>query len=260
MRVLIMEADPGTAEVLAFALKNAGWGVERVASARVGIDCALAGQIGAVIVDQSLSDMNGFDVCRILRQNHDLPIMLMTACTREETVLRAFAAGADDVMIKPLRLAELVARIQAIIRRAASRQETSEPTMIERGLLRLDRNRLEVTIVGRPEPVRLTPLEARLLGLLMRNANQVMSKVRLQELVWGYQNDSSGDLLKTHIRHLRVKIEQNPSLPKHIQTINGVGYTFVLPKTHEVADLTVGVPAAGGITLYPAEHASMAAS
>lgn len=244
MRVLVIEPDAPTAEVVAFALANGGMEPVRATNARLGLDLALAGHVGAVVVEQALPDLSGFEVCRVIRDQGDLPIVMLTACTREETALRAFAAGADDVVPKPLRLAELVARLQAIVRRSA-RQGPDGPQILERGPFRLDQSRLEVTSASRRDPVRLTPLEAKLLGLLMVNANQVMSKVRLQELIWGYQNDSSGDLLKTHIRHLRVKLEPAPSIPRHIQTINGVGYTFVMPKTAEpLPDLMVGVPAA----------------
>jgi DNA-binding response OmpR family regulator len=171
---------------------------------------------------------------------------MVATCDREETVIRAFAAGADDIVAKPPRLAELVARLQALMRRV-SRQATEAEQVLERGPFRLDQSRLEVSVASRRDPVRLTPLEAKLLGLLMVNANQVMSKARLQELIWGYQNDSSGDLLKTHVRHLRVKLEAMPSFPQYIQTINGVGYTFTAPKGPEMdepPDLVLGVASA----------------
>ncbi|MBM3266065.1 MAG: response regulator transcription factor [Candidatus Sericytochromatia bacterium] len=236
MRVLVIEPDSSTAEVVSFALAGGGMEPVRAQTARAGLEIALAGHVRAVVVDQALPDLAGFDVCRVIRDHGDLPVVMIAGCDREETVIRAFAAGADDILVKPLRLAELVARLQALLRRA-SRFAADQEQALERGPFRLDQSRLEVTMAGRRDPVRLTPLEAKLLGLLMVNANHVMTKARLQELIWGYQNDSSGDLLKTHVRHLRVKLEAMPSFPRYIQTINGVGYTFVLPKVPELPDL-----------------------
>ncbi len=246
MRVLVIEPDAPTADVVAFALSNGGMEAVKVATARAGLEIALGGHVGAVVVEQALPDLPGFDVCRVIRDHGDLPVVMIAECDREDTVIRAFGSGADDIVAKPLRLAELVARLQAVVRRSA-RHATDAVQLLERGPYRLDQSRLEVSVAGRRDPVRLTPLEAKLLGLLMVNANQVMSKVRLQELIWGYQNDSSGDLLKTHVRHLRVKLESLPSFPQYIQTINGVGYTFVAPKSPDIPDLpdlVVGVAAA----------------
>lgn len=266
MRVLVIEPDAPTAEVVAFALSNGGMEAIRAGNGRTGLDIALAGHADAIVIEQVLPDLPGFDVCRVIREQGDLPVILVTSSNSEEVALRAFAAGADDVVPKPLRLAELVARLQAVVRRAG-RQGPDGPQVVERGPFRLDQSRLEVLAAGRRDAVRLTPLEAKLLGLLMVNANQVMSKSRLQELIWGYQNDSSGDLLKTHIRHLRVKLEPVPGIPRHIQTINGVGYTFVVPKVPEMAELpaiTFGVPAAsydsGNTATRVAERAEIRAS
>lgn len=248
MRVLVIEPDAPTAEVVSFALSNGGIQAIRAANGRKGLEIALAGHADAVVVEQILPDLPGFEVCRVIREQGDLPVILVASSNSEEVALRAFAAGADDVVPKPLRLAELAARLQAIVRRTARHGPDNSQQILERGPFRLDQSRLEVLVAGRQDPVRLTPLEAKLLGLLMINANQVMSKARLQELIWGYQNDSSGDLLKTHIRHLRVKLEPVPGNPRHIQTINGVGYTFVVPRVPDVPDLpaiTFGVPAAG---------------
>ncbi len=255
MRVLVIEPDQPTAEVLAFALSNGGMEAIRVGNGRKGLEIALAGHADAVIVENLLPDLAGFDVCRIIREHGDVPVVVMTSAASEENALRAFAAGADDVVSKPLRLAELVARVQAIGRRMA-RQGSESAEILERGPFRLDQSRLEVLVSGRRDPVRVTPLEAKLLGLLMVNANQVMSKIRLQELIWGYQNDSSGDLLKTHVRHLRVKLEPVPGIPRHIQTINGVGYTFVVPKIPDfdgMPPITFGVPVAPYETTERAE-------
>lgn len=249
MRVLVIEPDTPTAEVVAFALSNGGMETIRAGTGRLGLEIAMAGHADAIVIEQMLPDLPGFDVCRVIREHGDLPVILVTESNSEEIALRAFAAGADDVVPKPLRLAEMVARMQAIVRRAG-RQAGEGAQILERGPFRLDQSRLEVLVSGRRDPVRLTPLEAKLLCLLMTNANQVMSKARLQELIWGYQNDSSGDLLKTHVRHLRVKLEPVPSIPRHIQTINGVGYTFVVPKMPDAVAaanlpaITFGVPAA----------------
>lgn len=258
MRILIIDSDAPCAEALSFALSNAGFDVEQALEARAGLDLLARGDApDAVVVGHPLVERSALDVCRVVREERDVALIAMTGCAREETCLRLFAAGADDVMVKPVRVAELLARLKAILRRRGARGSDLGP-VLEKGPFRLNASRLEVQVAGRPDPARLTPLEAKLLGLLMANANQVMTKARLQELIWGYQNDSSGDLLKTHVRHLRVKLEASPSYPRFIQTINGVGYTFVSPRNPqtaelsrpvETADLALGVPAAGSLAL-----------
>ena len=255
MQILIIESDAPCAEALSFALANAGYEIEHAPTGRQGLRI-LADQEppDGVLVGHPLADQSGLDVCRAIRAASEVGLILVSSCTREETMLRAFAAGVDDAVVKPVRVAELTARVGAVLRRRQVKAAREPGALVERGPFRLNSNRLEAAVAGRPAPVRLTPLEAKLLGLLMLNANQVMTKARLQELIWGYQNDSSGDLLKTHIRHLRMKLEASPSSPRFIQTINGVGYTFVSPRPAQLADLDApvtagtllaGVPAAG---------------
>ncbi len=254
MRILIIESDAPCAEALAFTLTNAGYEVEHALTGRQGLQViADQGPPDGVLVGHPLADQSGLDVCRAIHAESDAGLILVSSCTREETILRAFAAGVDDAVVKPVRVAELTARLGAVLRRRQLKGAGAPCGIVERGPFRLNSNRLEATVTGRLAPVRLTPLEAKLLGLLMLNTNQVMTKARLQELIWGYQNDSSGDLLKTHVRHLRVKLEATPSSPRFIQTINGVGYTFVSPRPAERVELDApatpgtllaGVPAA----------------
>ncbi|MBU6427799.1 MAG: response regulator transcription factor [Cyanobacteria bacterium REEB65] len=247
MRILVIEPDVASAEAMAFALENAGFAADKVPTGLLGLASIAAQPPSAVVVAHPLADRPAFELCRAILEQHDLPVLLVTGCWQEETVLRGFAAGVDDVVAKPVRLSELVARVAAILRRCGGLCASGPESRIERGPFRLDPSRLEVVIADKPQPIKLTPLEAKLLGLLLTNTNQVMTKARLQELIWGYQNDSSGDLLKTHVRHLRVKLEDSPSAPRYIQTINGVGYTFVLPRPRpdwqDESDLTRGVPA-----------------
>ncbi len=255
MRILVIESDAPCAEALSFALANAGYEVEHALTGWQGLQILADPEPpDGVLVGHPLADRSGLDVCRAIRGDSDTGLILVSSCTREETMLRAFAAGVDDAVVKPVRVAELTARLGAVLRRRQTQGGGELGGVVERGPFRLHCNRLEAAVAGNPAPVRLTPLEAKLLGLLMLNANQVMTKARLQELIWGYQNDSSGDLLKTHVRHLRVKLEATPSSPRFIQTINGVGYTFVSPRPAAMADLEaplttgaiqVGVPAAG---------------
>lgn len=224
MRVLIIEGDAAQGEVVHFALSSAGLKAVRAATGQAGLHMAREGEGDLALIALELPDMSGLEVCRQLKERR-LPTLLMGE-GREDLAIRAFAAGADDFLPRPVRLAEMVARVQAVGRRSIARLQPDEEVCIEKGPVRLDPNRLEARRQGQSDPVKLTPLEAKLLHCLMVNANQVMTKARLQELIWGYQGDSSGDLLKTHIRHLRVKLEEKPGEPRLIQTINGVGYTY----------------------------------
>ena len=169
--------------------------------------------------------MEPVELCRALRARSDVPIIVLSAADGEDSVVGAFEAGADDVVIIPVRARELVARARAAIRRGP--EPVPEETAIEIGDVRLDPTGYVVTLVG--ERVEMTRKEFELLRLLMTNAGQTVPRRVLIERVWGWES-TEGKTLDTHIRRIRAKIEVDPSSPARIVTVRKVGYRYNRPK------------------------------
>jgi len=187
------------------------------------LDLARAIRPDLIILDVIMPHLDGFEVCRRLRSDPvlaDIPVIFLTAKDRVEHKLEGFEAGADDYMPKPFDLRELIMRIKAVLRR-------SQPLALgelEVGPIKLNTNTYEVTVEGKS--VTLTPVEFELLSYLMRHPGEVFSTDRLLQEVWGYPPGlGSPDLVRVHIRNLRLKIEADPRNPKYIRTVGRHGYT-----------------------------------
>ena len=177
-----------------------------------------------VILDGDIG-MDPVELCRALRSRSEVPVIVITAEDREEQVVGALEAGADDVVLLPARPRELVARARAAIRRGP--EPEPEETALEVGAVRLDPTGYVVTVQG--EPVEMTRKEFEVLRLLMTNAGQTVTRRVLIERIWGWET-TEGKTLDTHIRRLRAKIEADPSSPTRIITVRKVGYRFNRPK------------------------------
>jgi DNA-binding response OmpR family regulator len=174
------------------------------------------------VLDVMLPGLSGFDVCRKLRERGPVPVILLTARGEEADRVWGLDLGADDYMTKPFSHRELLARIRAVSRRAAAAQ-TPDQGSVQVGELRIDFGRREVN-VG-PRPVELTPKEYEILHCLALNTGRVVPHERLLAFVWGSLSlESDVDQLKVHVRHLREKLERNPSAPEYLLTLRGVGY------------------------------------
>lgn len=227
--ILLIEDDEGIAEPLIFGLESEGFRVLHATDGHQGLHLARTASPAVVLLDVMLPGVDGFSLCRTLRRESALPILMLTARGQELDRVMGLELGADDYIVKPFSFRELVARVRAILRRRQlDRGETPAPLdRLVIGEIVLDRTARQVWRAGRP--VELTQREFNLLGALMEHAGQAMSRQELLNLVWG--EDWIGDprTLDVHIRWLREKIEDDPAAPRYIQTVRGYGYRFADP-------------------------------
>ncbi|MGA2757036.1 MAG: response regulator transcription factor [Solirubrobacteraceae bacterium] len=220
-RILVCDDDPQILRALRLVLRSAGYEVLTAASAEEALDRAAIGGPHAAIVDLMLPDRPGIEVCRELRAWSELPIIVLSAVTDEEAKIEALQSGADDYVTKPFAPGELVARVQAVLRRAG--RAAVEPTIEADGLV-IDLAAHAVTLDG--EEVHLTPLEFALLRALAVNRGLLMTHRKLLSEVWGPEYADATPLLRTHIANLRRKLAAGAERPRFIRTDSGIGYRF----------------------------------
>lgn len=226
MKILVVDDDRVLAEIMAFTLQRAGFDVIQAFDGATARRRWRQDEPDLIILDVNLPDDNGFDICREIRQESDVPIILLTVRGEEDDIVRGLEIGADDYITKPYSPRQLVARTQAVLRRfAASSKSEPVPTRREVGNLKLDPGRREVR-VNDGEPISLTPLESRLLDYLMVNAGHVLTTDALVDHVWGPER-ASRNMLRQLVHRLRNKIESDPSDPDYIETVSGIGYGLV---------------------------------
>ncbi|MCZ0940626.1 MAG: response regulator transcription factor [Caldilineaceae bacterium] len=226
-RVLIVEDEPAVARGLEYALKQEGFEVFWAKTGAQALEMTKREQPDLITLDLRLPDMSGYDVCRALRsQSHRQPILMLTARDEELDKVLGLELGADDYMVKPYGLRELVSRIRALLRRAYGELAAQSDTQVHRFEdLEIDLTHLEVRLEG--EIVELTPTEFRLLHYLAARPNVPVSRSGLVEAVWGYEGDVNSDrTVDVHIRHLRQKIERDAANPTKLVTVRGFGYKF----------------------------------
>ncbi len=220
-RILVCDDDGRTARALRAVLGDAGFRVAVAASAEEALDAAALRPPAAAIIELALPDADGVDLCRQLREWSAIPIIVLSAIDEEHHKVRALNAGADDYVTKPFGPDELVARVRAALRRA--RGDTRDQRIEVEGGLAVDFARRAVHRDGRE--VHLTPIEFRLLGVLLRDRGRVHTHASLLRQVWGPGHAHDAQLLRTHIANLRRKLAST-----HIRTLHGVGYRFEVPR------------------------------
>ena len=229
-KILIVEDDRTLLDVLKYNLDSEGYRVVTAADGVRALEVARAEKPDLIILDIMLPQLDGFEVCRILRQEMTVPILMLTARTEEIDRVVGLELGADDYLTKPFSLRELLARIRALLRRVEMmRQETlarqeATPTAIQVADLEIDFARHQVWRRG--VVLDLSPKEFELLAFLARNRGLVFSRNQLLEKVWGYDYAGDTKTVDVHIRWLRQKIEDDPSHPRHLLAVRGVGYKF----------------------------------
>jgi len=223
--VLIVEDEESFVEALVVGLKREGFLVK---VARDGAEALAMFDVvhpDLVLLDVMLPKVSGIDVCRQMRARSRVPIIMVTAKGSEIDTVVGLEVGADDYVSKPYRLRELVARMRAVLRRAPrSDEEAASGEAIEVGDVRLDPERHEVFVRG--EPVSLPLKEFELLEILLANAGRVLPRDTLIDRVWGPHYVGDTKTLDVHIKRLRSKVEENPSAPRRITTIRGLGYKY----------------------------------
>lgn len=218
--VLLIEDDPVLQEAFTLALEHRGHRISRAGTGAQGIE-AINLDTELIVLDLMLPDMDGMDVCRVIRKASDIPIIMLTARGDDIDVVAGLEAGADDYVAKPVEPRVLDARIRSVLRRSAPNRES---TVEQHAELVIDRDSLIVTLSGKT--VDLTPIELGLLLHLSQVPGRVWSRNQLMEHVWGYQDAAGARLVDTTVGRLRSKLGDDSSLPRFIQTVRGFGYRF----------------------------------
>ncbi len=224
MKLLVVDSDRDLVEMLTSWLKTLGYEVHRAYTAERAKIEWIEQRPDLVIMDTALKDVDMLSLCRELRNKHDALILVVTDGKDVQDEVRCLESGADDYLRKPFFPSQLLARIRAVSRRARSTLERRPSSVVTVGPICVDSLHNEVTIHGKM--TRLTPTESKLLHLLAISANEVCTANQIVSHVWGYNGEGDAGLIKAHIRHLRQKIEPNPSKPTYILTVPGVGYTL----------------------------------
>ena len=217
-RVLVVDDDPALAEMLTIVLRGEGFDTAVVGDGTRALPAVRELRPDVVLLDLMLPGMNGIDVCRAIRLESGVPIVMLTAKTDTVDVVLGLESGADDYVVKPFKPKELVARIRARVRRTEA--EPAEQLAI--GEVTIDVPAHQVTRAG--EPIALTPLEFDLLVALARKPRQVFTREVLLEQVWGYRHAADTRLVNVHVQRLRSKVERDPEHPEVVLTVRGVGY------------------------------------
>lgn len=231
MKVVVIDDSPEIVEVvsLCFQLRWGDAGLLSAATGRAGLDLVEAESPDMVILDIGLPDMEGFDVLREIRRFSQVPVIMLTVRGEDTDVARGLEMGADDYITKPFSHIELVARVQAVLRRANGIQLSSfEEKPFISGKLSVDFAGNDIRVEGKQ--VKLTSTERKLLYLLIRNEGRVMTHEGLLIKVWGETYTDARDLLRVHIQHLRQKLGDSVESPGIIVTEHGIGYKFVRPR------------------------------
>jgi len=223
-KILVIDDEETTVQLIAILLERRDYKVVKAYSAEEGLRLAYRHQPDLVLLDIMMPDMDGWDVCKRLREMSDVPIIFLTARDETADIVKGLEMGADDYVVKPYNNEELVARVRAHLRRSP-RPNMSEELSFNNGEFRINFMNREVKV--RDELRHLTPKEFNLLGVLVRNAGRVVPRGELVSQAWGEEYSDAIDSLKLYVHYLRQKIEVNPTRPEYIVTSRGVGYRFV---------------------------------
>ena len=224
LEILVVDDDPEIADLVEIYLTTAGYKVYKTYDPLIGLDLLKKHDIKLALLDIMMPKMNGIDMCRRIRTEKNIPIIMLSAKTSDADKIRGLTSGADDYMVKPFNPMELIARVKSQLRRYIELNpgKPVKDDMIRVRNIVIDSNKHTVTIDD--HPVTLTPIEFNILHLLARHPGRVFSVDEIYENVWSEKIYEANNTVMVHIRRLREKIEKNPKKPETIITVWGVGY------------------------------------
>jgi two-component system KDP operon response regulator KdpE len=222
-KILVIDDDENTLWLVSTLLQHNDFDVIKSASATEGLDIARDQQPDLILLDVMMPDMDGWEVCRRLRETSAVPVIFITAKSSVKDVVKGLEIGGDDYVVKPFDNHELLARIRTQLRRGTTQRGEDELSFAD-GALHINFLTREVIVYG--QPVELTPKEFTLLSVLARNAGRVLTRSELITQTWGPEYGEANESLKLYIHYLRKKIEKDPNNPEFILTSRGVGYRF----------------------------------
>jgi two-component system response regulator RegX3 len=223
-RILVVDDEPAIGDAVAYALRASGFEVDTFADGESALEAARATGYDVLVLDVRLPGLSGIEICRRLRDESDVPILILTAMDAEVDRVLGLEAGADDYVTKPFSIAELVSRVRAILRRREL-DRASGGAVRRVGSLELDLNRHDVRIDGRT--IRLTPSEFRLLAFLAQEPERVYSRREIMQHLWDSTYVGDQRACDIHVSNLRRKIEETAGRPRRLVTVRGVGYKLL---------------------------------
>lgn len=223
-KILLVDDDPVLLDTLTYRLGREGFSIVTAEDGVLGLEAARTQKPDVVVLDLMLPQLDGFDVCRILRRESSVPILMLTARESETDKVVGLELGADDYLTKPFSVRELIARLRALLRRSAAADAPARTSILSFGGIEVDSARREARCRG--QSLALKPKEFDLLAYLMENKGLALSRDQLLESVWGYEYAGDTRTVDVHIRWLREKIEPDPGHPQLIETVRGTGYRF----------------------------------
>jgi DNA-binding response OmpR family regulator len=224
-RVLVVDDDEDIRLLVRELLERGGYTVDEADNGKAALRQIFANAPALVILDVTMPDMDGYQTLERIRDLSDVPVLMLTARTQELEKVRGLSAGADDYVAKPFGRQELLARVQALLRRTGGRSEVIEAYADD--FVQIDYAQRKVTVQGRD--VQLTPLEFKLLAAFVQNPNQVLSRDQLLEIVWGDPYGVSGDQVKLYVGYLRRKLVPDAPETAPVETVRGFGYRYTRP-------------------------------
>jgi DNA-binding response OmpR family regulator len=225
--LLVVEDEPTLRETLAEALEAEGYRIVTASDGREALNRFRAERPDLVLLDLMLPELSGIEVCRIIRQESGVPIVMLTAKDSELDKVVGLELGADDYVTKPFSLRELSARLRALFRRSETQAAEAPPAVMDLGRVQVDLAGHRLLRDGEPLP--LKPKAFELLAFLLRHPGQVFTRDQLLEHVWGYDYAGETRTVDVHVHWLRSRIEEDPAHPAFIHTVRGVGYVFRRP-------------------------------
>lgn len=223
-KILIVDDDPDSIDLVENGLQMEGYQTITANDGQEALQAFFGSQPDLLVLDITMPKLDGYEVCRRVREISDVPIIMLTALGREEDIVKGLDLGADDYLTKPFRVGELSARIRANLRRAQADSGPGETIIYSDDYLSIDLDARRVTVNG--EIVKLTPTEYKLLAMLVKNKGRLLEFRQLLEGVWGFEYIDDIDYLRVYVWYLRRKLEPSPQNPVYILNELNVGYRF----------------------------------